>query len=671
MIQSFLEKKKRSRKESTKTSITAELSAFIAPACISFFWINTIWVPTQGWYFEWAKYVQAGKLPYQDFYLPFPPLMVYLNRLFLLFSDPLIAERIIMLTIYSLLSLGLFKLTTHFTSRSNAIILTLVSVLVFQLSPTNTIAGYFETAMLFCAWGWYWSLKGSRYLQFLGGMGLAMGSLIKQNFLPLVAIFIFYSLYQLFQKQDRKSLVVAFGGSLIYALFSIYLLFNGIFSKFLEVMLQGGGKSPTLIHLFINLVAPLKNPFFFLTTLCMYLTTSYRPRNIWERTGKYLVSLMILEEFLHPLLGNVSHKKLWEMAVALFFGTALCIKHIDFSKKIRMRLWTFVLILISSGPPVIFYLNRYTNKIGSKYLRLVHLNQVGLFFSAYINYFLWLATVCAFFYFAYHTRFFRRDLLSKTRTNDKFNLSSNQTLLLIGFGLSGLLNSFNGGADFDGNLIFAVLVLAISLGAKELFNTNPVIVGSAGLALLLSSFTIGLYNYSWFGWNESVATWDKVNAAPSNVFRNFTLSTPEFNFYQKLKILTDQAKKIEATTTQDTPEIYTFPMQPIVNFNSGVNEYQTYCPILHFDICPDNAAELVRKELITNPPEIVVVFDLGDEFITANEKQWRSGHISEYRKIRDFLLSNNRYIKVGVIKSDSENLSEVTVLALNRIPSGN
>jgi hypothetical protein len=102
-------------------------------------------------------------------------------------------------------------------------------------------------------------------------------------------------------------------------------------------------------------------------------------------------------------------------------------------------------------------------------------------------------------------------------------------------------------------------------------------------------------------------------------------------------------------------------MQPVVNQLQVLDNYVLNCPILHFDICPDRAAENDLRNMAAMPPDIVVLFDLGDQFITENEKIWRKDQISTYRKIQDNFLSD-KYVQVYEIAPNGVNLSTIRIL---------
>jgi hypothetical protein len=187
-------------------------TAFFLPFSLNIFLINTIWTPTQGWYLEWANYMNQGLNPHTDFYLPFPPLFVWVNRIFLWTADPLIAERFFMTIAYSLLSLGLFKLLTRFFSLNIAIYTSLLSILIFQLSPTNTISGYYEFAIL---------------LATLLGMLLVIPLIMAYWFAPILVAFHDMPAIEAF-KLSFQACFKNIGTFFVYSLISMALILGGM-----------------------------------------------------------------------------------------------------------------------------------------------------------------------------------------------------------------------------------------------------------------------------------------------------------------------------------------------------------------------------------------------------------------------------------------------------------
>lgn len=242
-------------------------------------------------------------------------------------------------------------------------------------------------------------------------------------------------------------------------------------------------------------------------------------------------------------------------------------------------------------------------------------------------------------------------------------LNWHQATILFSLFFSGLINAFNGGADFDGNLIFASIGCAIFLNNFQFKQIKTIVALSIIIALSFSGLSIGLYNYSWFGWNELGSSHTKYVKSEPNIFRNMELTKYETDFYSKLKLSIAKAATFEKLNNRSHVNIMSFPMEPIVEAFNEVPRYQLNCPIMHFDVCPDNEAEIDLTRITRKPPLIVVYFDLGSDFVKANEAIWRNGQESTYRKISAVFKDSNHYLVIEKIPADSINLSDVYVLA--------
>jgi hypothetical protein len=237
--------------------------------------------------------------------------------------------------------------------------------------------------------------------------------------------------------------------------------------------------------------------------------------------------------------------------------------------------------------------------------------------------------------------------------------------IVIGLVGAGLLNSVTGGFEFPANLILGSFSIAFFLKYFEHQLKGNLFIFAFTVYFFLSSIQIGIHNYQWFGWNEVVSGHSIKDRTEEDLFHNFLLSGPQKNFYDQVRVGIDEAEKqlIDAKTLK--PEIMTFPMQPIVTEMSSFRKYRLNCPILHFDVCPDNEAVKDLKKFERNPPDLVVLFDLGRNFIELNERSWRSGQISVYRNIQDFFLTTGKYSTVKIIEENSVNLARVYILVLN------
>ena len=662
--------------KSTKKECIYGGMAFFMPFSLNFFLVNTIWTPTQGWYLEWASYLNQGLNPYTDFYLPFPPLFVWINRVFLWSSDPLITERFFMTIAYSLLSLGLYKLLSRFFSLNTAVFTSLVSILIFQLSPTNTISGYYEFAILLAAWGLYFSFSESSAKRFFGGALLVASCLTKQNFLPLILAII---LMESFSFQNKKKFGIdkyatTFGAFCTFTIFTGYLVVNNSLLRFIEIMLQGGGKDPEVLALIKNILAPTLNPStLFLFCLILLTITMFKDGTQTAEKERGLVQSFFVAQMVVIMLNPSSISSLIERRLSiLVFGVALIVILFNwklfYQPTVSLKSW-IVIFIIFLTPFSVFvineiflrtslnqsrffhFLNDYSSNAGSKTsgLLLLAMNACVLVQISAIRY----TKLKQYFYRCFKDGVDQPSLLTKLN------------YVVIGLLAAGLLNAVNGGFDFPANLILGSISIAFFVKHFEQSLKKKLFVITFAFSILLSSIQIGIHNYQWFGWNEVASGHSISDRSELRVFRNFYLTDPQKNFYEEVRSGIDLAEKELAKSTKPDPKIVIFPMQPVISELSSLTKYRLNCPILHFDVCPDNEAVKDLKNFKRNPPDLVVLFDLGMDFINSNEKIWRDGKISTYREIQEFFLESGWYSTLKIVQSNSVSLSEVYILVLN------
>jgi len=648
--------------------------SFSFPLLLNFFLVNTTWTPTQGWYLEWGRYIAEGDVPYKDFYIPFPPLFAYVNRLFLFASDPLLAERIFMTLLFSLLASGLFKLLTKFFSSGIAFISSMLASLVFQFSPTNTIAGYYEFSLMFACWGLYFTLSKTWNGRFFGGVCLVASSLTKQNFIALVAIVVIMEIFLNYKSGYRHILknpiLVSIASS--YSLFTIYLLMNQIFLDFVGTMIQGGGKNPNAFQLLKNLAAPALNFWNAFFTCLIILALFHHQKTLSKEYLKsnplysFLLTFLIFSLFSteSDVLGYQSRKSLFLYAF-IWLAILLIPKGLwDSSSRNYFR---FGILGLYSLPVLTFIANEVVRREIPEFSEFLHkLNTYSVLLGGELLGLLLNILILFILVFAisiliprFKVAFYKGFALNRSIPD----IGSRLSFILAGLIVSGLLNAFNGGFEFSANLLLGAIALACFINYFKYQLRSTVVLAITLLLLGLSSIQIGLYNYQWFGWNEANSVHPIIGRSQIEQFRNFRLTEPQIHFYEEVQAGIALAKDSISKSNLHSPKIVTFPMQPIITEMSELPRYKLNCPILHFDICPDDQAQVDLQMLRSNPADIVVLFDLGSEFILENERVWRSGNNSTYSKIQDYLLNGKRYIVIYKIRPDDFNLSTVYILA--------
>jgi hypothetical protein len=616
-------------------------------------------VPTQGWYLEWAKYAKSGII-YRDFYQPFGPTYTFLNVIWSISPDPLLAQRLGDLVIWTFLLIGIYIFLLNFLPSSFSFFSALISSTIFQFSATNTIGGYYELSLCFIVWAGIALLNKSNLFGFFGGCFLSLGVLTKQNWLPIFVVVLIFSLFswRSVPKQIAMRLLLFTLGALsVFALLAIYLFINGALTDFLLAMLSAGGKSPNIERLFQNLILPITQSnsliLAFLLSIC-FMPQNKMVSNFRGYYWQYILFAIVLTKYFLPL-GFQS--LLWgrlDLLLIIIISFLLLLR----IKDSRHSNYAAYLIFASSLTPGFFII--FTDlvlRLRPKTNVASELNEVATHVATQLTNIALPLSILGF------VLFYRRKQLVNIGLHE--NQEKLQNLFLFTLFLSGVLNSFNGGFDFNSNLIMGSLGIGFILKeiSKSVEYYRPLIC--VALLFMFSSLSIAGNVYSWFGWDEKVGIHTNKKVNDTDLFRNFILTQEEHNFYSQLSTLITSARQEIDPKFTDDPTFMTFPMQPIVNRLQSVSPYALRCPVLHFDICNDFEAKKDYRNIQVNPPDIVVLFDLGDSFIQENEKAWRYGKKSVYRSIQDLLLSD-RYVKIGEVMGVKSNLATVSVLVSAR-----
>ena len=632
---------------------------------VNLFSINTIWSPTQGWYREWAYY-SSSLTPYKDFYLPFPPLFVWINQLFLLFPDPILTERIFMVLIWTLLSLGLYLMIEKLIANKKAALLgTLLSVYAFQFSPTNTIAGYYEFALMLLFWGVYCCLLEKPYLNLLGGVGIAAASLTKQNFVVGLPVFIFCicAIWVFEKKFLKKILIASIGILLTYLVFGIYLLLTDSFSAFVKIMLEGGGKSPHLTALIYSLLAPITEPRAVITLLFGFALIFVVSLKVSLSRSQILSAYLLAMIFLWFLVPSSINNQAWGR-LGLIIGLSIFLTNYYLAGTepflVGDEIFLWLLLVTPAGTFVAAEVLMRIWPVQNH--RIAATGKIADGFASYfVSVFLTLAfTGCILFVLKNFTKAKTpNQLLSGYPFQSNLTDKLSTLVLLIFLLFAGVLNAFNGGFDFPSNLglgAFGIAVLIDQFG-EQVFKLRFLWVFA--ISFVIASMSITLHIYSWFGWNENFSA-HSSNQIP--IFRNMHLTGYETDYYTRISIAVDNANHALPKSNGKNPRLFVFPMEPIIYDLSKIEQYRVNCPILHFDICPERVATLDLKRIMQDPPEIVVLFDLGKDFIRSNEATFRGGKNSAYQSILKYFVKSRDYTLVDSLLPDGTNLATTSIL---------
>lgn len=633
----------------------------IATGSLNLPYLNSLWVPTQGWYLEWARYINNGKIPYLDFSFPFPPLYLELNRTFLVFPDPLIASRIFDFSIEIFMTLGLYFIGTLYVRKWLAVFIAFSLVSIWQLDPTNTIAGYFEFATMLLAWGLYFYIKNAgKFSGIAAGVLLVSASLVKQNFVAVVFILFVAKLYKLTREKrenNQFNLNVVLSIVFSYLVFALYLILNGNLLAFFDSMLTGGGKSITGNTLFSNLIASadfdqLIFPFVVFGTACFVMILAKSSPNKWIVEKVFFPLALAFSALL--IFGTISiwgPKSLVTVGIGVFIGFNALL----FLLKTKPNYFLFSLASITAtvsvsviswfvsneetglGKRIFDGLMNHFSDFESGHLLLGKILWAIVLTSLLTRLILWIVNTKV-----YKSNFFTPKLILiteeptlRTPTQDTTLVKDSDVVFALIASL--VLNSFNGQANMDSNIVLTIIVLGWSLSKLNKVLTSA-LLSLVSIFLIFSIPVIPLHVYSWFGWDE-FKTVNISNEIP--LFKNFKLTTEETYFYSNLNVAISTAENKLNNPEKST--IISIPAQPVLGYLSNLDSFWLHCPIMHIDICPEKDSEKDLVSIVSGEPTVVIYYALPESLRNSFDTDFRKGKISASNKIYNFLKSGREY----------------------------
>lgn len=620
--------------------------------------INTLWVPTQDWYLEWARLLNSGQKMYVDFAYPFTPLFSELYRLIVLTDDPLLVSRIFNLFVFVVLALGMHAVAKIFIQHYWSVVLTTLLVAFWAIHPTNTIGGYYEFVTACLAWSSFFFLRNNRKFDLvIAGLLCALGSLVKQNLL-LVAMTIFVMLLvQLFRELDgnrlrnrKRFFSYTAGLAIVYLPFLIYLMINGAFFAFLTSMFGVGGKSLKFSSIALSWIsngASIQNIAIFIAIiLLLFGRENLIPIPKWlGLTSSGFLGLCIFIFVVQPL----SFSFRFAIFSLLAYTALRLIKESNISNLISRLdvrvVWIsfpFILVTLVTGSWMIS--NVQVPFVERVFAFLAFNLPTQMWYWQSAGGFLWLvvvATVAAYVLFPAVSRFkfFNRTRAYFLRITVPKTLNDSWLRTLVFSLLASMaINSVNGAVSLDSNLILGLIAISMALRLVGNSINRFILLFPALFWISTSVMIITLVPYQWIGWSET-----KTPNVRSDLtlFKNFSLTELQERFFLDVKSSFAQLERGDKAASRKTIAI--LPAQPILYEFSSSEPFKLRCPVMHIDICSDKDAYMDLSSFRTGGPDYVVYMDLGIEINSELDQAFRSGKPSAQSSILDFLKYGSVY----------------------------
>lgn len=177
------------------------------------------------------------------------------------------------------------------------------------------------------------------------------------------------------------------------------------------------------------------------------------------------------------------------------------------------------------------------------------------------------------------------------------------------------------------------LALQYRMHPRQLVIKNALIVACCVL-VIFSCISIKRYQpYSWQGWKQNPVTarnvWSTVRGLEGHSL------PPEID-----SSFNEIVRLIETHTTSDD-KVFQFASIPLFNVLTH-REIPTYSPITWMDVCPDDVAVLVAKQLSQDPPKMIIWHEMNEVNWETLERFFRNGQRSGQRDIQKFFKEKKR-----------------------------
>jgi len=573
----------------------------------------------EGWFIEYAKQAQLGKVIYRDFHVFTPPIYPFL---FNWISDQF-GYSVIVFRYYGLVERGLlvaivYLIFSQIVSPYRAIALSLVGLFIYTSNMNDVIYSYYQLVAVFVFASAYslilYYKNGNNLAVILAGTFAGLAFLTKQStgvLVPTALLLIMGALgfsRVLPGKKTLASLLQFVAGLFIpVAVVLAYLLYLNALGGYWDQVFRGAASKGGLFHILFGFWGHMLGPeqMFFVGVffLSIYAVSMKNDR----------ITMMV------PRLSR------WidEIQVCwLIFG-------------IMLSVFVLKMPLLMKHPDLYSKLDAiYIEHSFSHYkLKLVF---IVVFFTA--------GLVCYYFYKA----------ILKTITAQEVPIAISSVCsfaFMYSHGLSGLIEPH--AAVIGAGLLFGWLI-EIPLPLNQLKNA---LVYSLMIAIVgLAGFEKMSRMYSWWGWDEG-NVWDAKFEPETPLLKGFFLSR------DKVEILDGVTKAIRQYSGE-ADAIYTFPHMPLF-YVLADRRHDTFSAVHYFDVCSDALAISDAKIIWGIKPKVIVIMYFPESAWKQHEDIFRGGRRSGQRDIVELIdrFKNNGEYK-SVLKYSASNYNyEIEVLA--------
>lgn len=628
---------------------------------------------TYGWFTLWAD-LSKSRLPYKDFFIPFPPLGILIHGTIPnLFSNSMFVESVVECIVWIALVLALFSILRQIWPVTAAAIGTYIGSLYLFAYPVNKIAGYYESMLLFILLGLVFLLKfqntNRHRFVYLSGFFIGGAPFIKQTAaFSCLVLSILLILAVLKSNNSKNFLILALIGiTTVPFCIAAWAVGIGVFPEMLASYFAGGGKNASILRLLTwgfggTLLSSAWWPW--LTFLCGFALAFTIEKGVLNQAipnryfgGDRIISVTIALTFsgiLSPqlLVSGVDQELVVVSFAVVWLGVifSLLVPHSEltgtlYSKKLRILVGlNFFILLIYVLPNIGFASNPdSTSQVGQ--LGSTIASSLGLGSAAFTI----LMILAVFQPQSLFQGFFYNFELGSSNTeigeNTKFRLLCfSMTLIALALG-----NSLSAGATGEAwHPAFAALIssLVSIVNYRKRQGALKIVAFSCAIPLL-SIFAARIVQepYSWWATREPALSVERQSTSIRRL-DGFRINESQADRWERLADLVRPSVN---------GQVFAGPNIGGVPYILGLASAHNNCPVLWWDVCPENLAMEDLEWLKKTRPEYILWEQQPEFVIKSHEDAFRDGSVSAIRAIGDWLTGNqgdSGYSLVATIKND-------------------
>lgn len=623
----------------------------LAVIVYNFTWLNKTFTMSEGWSRVYISMMSEGKVPYRDFYYFLPPLNLLIDTIFwklsfgyfFVFRLWRLAERILIIEL-------MYHLVNKKLSCFLSAVVCFLGAIVSSANVYDLVGDYNQTVQLlivllvYCVVHYFDADNDRSKCKWMLLAGVVGGCMVAVKQTVAVASVIVFGLLFLIlavcgkeKKLLRVIIQVSIGGAVPLAILGMYLLGTHSFSEFIYQVFQDTSSKGSLYDILwqsqVNVIAT--RPAGTIAILLLFVSRWLKEyANVSEQSKRVGTRLCIFISIF--LLGSQYGPAIWNAIVVdansgHMFVLVICLLGILWldPMNIKGEIGFLCLILVSAF--------------------VLQLNPGGMTEKLYPNGIFAYITEAACLLYIYFIGWVLFEIL--LYVVKKREIRIDRLVIVCGALASGYSTSMATGEASLSVITAFISVPALLVAEQEIFapkaiiDTRQVCRSLEVVTLLFFSicFTQKLVcAYSWWGYADS-SHWEKTEVSSIECLKGFKFSPEEIKKY-------DELTDVIANNTDEDSTIFGFPYVKVYNVFLDNYNANGFTPVLFYDTCADDFAEVEAKILSRNAQDIVVWLDIPG-CMEVHESIFRGGEYLGQREIQKWFseVKDTDYTLIGQV----------------------